>query len=245
MLYSALNATSSEKFSDLYQTVTSGVQTFNAWADLDLSSPLSCLATSLGITEEIDLSLVSFFNQMNLKPEELQILTLFPSAAAALFVSDRWLKSIYIAPIEAFGDNEHIISFTTAKLSMCFHALISLHDIQPKSIDSSIYTMPRTNKILEEQQKFKMYVDQYLRVAAQILLTSRATEVDKSPHLPYRAMGLMLEFFIRQCPVVDHGHLECRFPNSLITAGLLEISLGKQSYNDSLGTFTHPTVVSE
>ena len=197
ILLSAVNDTSNERFSDLHHTVSSVMETFNFWADLDLSSPLSCLASSLGITEECDLALVTFLNQMNLKPEELQALTLFPTAAAALFVSDRWLKSVYIPPIEAFGDNEHIIPFATAKLSVCFHALITLHDVQAKSFETSVYTMPMTNKIYEEQQKFKLYADQYLRVAAQVLLSSRATEVDKSPHLPYRAMGLMLESFIR------------------------------------------------
>lgn len=245
MLFSALNAASCERFSDLHHTVCDALETFNPWADLDLTSPLACLASSLGITEEIDLSLLSFVNQMNLKPEELQILTLFPTAAAALFVSDRWLKSVYIPPIEAFGDNEHIVPFATAKIAMCFHALLTLHDVQPKSFETSVYSMPRVNKISEEEQKFKLYVDQFLCIASQILLSSRATEVDRSPHLPYRAMGLMLELFIRHCPAVDHGHLESRFPNSLITAGLLEISLGKQTYNDSLGTFSHPTVVAE
>jgi hypothetical protein len=101
--------------------------------------------------------------------------------------------------------------------------------------------VPSINRVHEEKGRFLAYLSRYLNIAAQTLLTLRSSEQEKSLHFPYRAMSLMLDFFVRHCsgPAVDLGLLERVFPNALTHASLLDIAMGKQLYMDSARPFSH------
>jgi hypothetical protein len=249
MLLSAVKSVSEDKYADLFHVVRTAAESVNPWGGpADLLAPLACLASSLGQVDELDLSLFAFVSQLKLKPEDIQALRLFPVAAASLFVSEQWTRSAFIPQVEAFNDNEHAMQFATAKLMTCFYSLLSGVPSPPAGKDdeendsaAARYVVPLINKVHEEKSKFLAYLSRYLNIAAQTLLTLRSNEQEKSLHFPYRAMSLMLDFFVRHCTgsVVDLGMLERVFPNSITHASLLDIAMGKQLYMDSARPFNH------
>eukprot|EP01034_Spumella_vulgaris_P021372 gene21372-27402_t len=249
MLLSAVRSVSADKYADLFHAVRTAAENVNPWAATDLLAPLSCLASSLGQVDELDLSLFAFVSQLKLKPEDIQSLKLFPVAAASLFVSEQWTKSHFISHVEAFNDNEHAIQFAAAKLMTCFFSLLSNSGSTngDEEVVDTRFAVPHINKVHEQKSKYLAYVSRYLSISAQTLLTLRSSEQEKSLHFPYRAMSLMLDFFVRHCSgsAVDLGLLEKVFPNALTHSSLLDITMGKQLYMDSARPFSHSTQTAE
>lgn len=249
MLLTATKEVFAEKFPDLHSVLRTATQSVAPWASVELLTPLACVASSAGLTDELDLSLVAFLAQLGLSQEELQAMQLFPAAAAALFVSDQWGRSQYLLGVEAFHDNEHAVQYAVGKLLSCFYTMMTAAGVPAVPVDledggrDDRYHLPKTSKQAEERGRFKEYATKYVQMAAQTLLTLRASEQERSQHYPYRAMSQMLDFFVRRCcPALELGALEQVFPNALTHASLLDMALGKQLFTDTAAQFSHTVV---
>lgn len=259
MLHKALAVCYASRFGDLQSALRDGVDAMDFYTEPQLGTALACLASDMGISsEERDLALCAALTKTNLAGDK-EILNLFPAAAAALFVSDKWEKAHYLPRLEAFDNNEHCIQVALVKLFSCFFTLYSSnlgqeqHD--PAESTGSVASVEEQNELgevkkvakrLVVRENYKHYVERYLRIASQTLLVQREGEVHKkaSAQAPHRCMSLMLEYFTSMCATVEPGSLERYLPNYLVHADRMDVSLGKQKTADALRAFTHAAAAS-
>jgi hypothetical protein len=208
-----------------------------------------------GGEDDRDLALTAALAKLNLTNNKA-VLYLLPAAAAALFVSDKWDHSAYLPKLEAFENNEHCIQIAASKLFSSFFALVNspvgpAYDPQG---DIEFIAGPPLARLEEEagkltkrlavRDRYKHYVERYLCISAQTLLVQREAESrQKSSYsqaqAPYRCLSILLEYFVSLSPIVSRGTLEKYFPNYLIHADLVDVSLGKQRSRDTLRGFSH------
>ena len=100
----------------------------------------SSLSSSNDLTtsSEKDLSLCATLARLDLVSDQKESLHLFPSAAATLFLSDKWEKSIYLPQYEAYMNNEHCIQIALSKLFSTLYTL-STCNLGQFDIDQVIY----------------------------------------------------------------------------------------------------------
>lgn len=260
MLHDALSASYTSRFNDIKSALHNGVDAMDFYTEPQLGTALACVAADMGIPDgERDIALCAALTRTNLASDK-DVLNLFPIAAAALFVSEKWEKSHYLPRLEAFENNEHCIQFALAKLFSCFFTLYSSTLGQdPKDIPDNIsipdsetdadapVEVKKVATRLATRDKYKQYVERYLRVSAQTLLVQRDGEVSKraASQSPHRSMSLMLDYFTGLCPVVEPGTLEKYLPNYLVRADRLDVYLGKQKAADGLRPFAHAAAATQ
>ena len=264
MLHGALNVCCSLRLGDVQNVVRDAVNALDFYSEPELGGALACLAADLGIpAEERDSALCSALLRLNLTADK-EVLHLLPPMAAALFVCDKWEKSLYLPTHAAFENNEHCIQFALSKLFASFFALASMvqdttESAGPlsgsilgsyQSLDASVEGQDKLQKVAKRlivRDKYKHYVERYLRISAQTILVQRENEAKQegkqkcSAQVPHRCMSIALEYFVTLCPVVARGTLEKYLPNYLVHADLVDVSLGRQKAADALRVFTHPT----
>jgi hypothetical protein len=237
----------------------------DVWPDQLFASSLSCLATDLGIlSSNFDLSLTASIFKFGFTAEEIELLRLFPVAAACSFFSSKWSKAEYIPELEAFANNEHCMQFAYAKLFLAFFSITTTYsriadesqlffdksslNQQNASIGSNVSLVNNLpvkylSKSVYVQTEYKRYVDTYLRLSSQLLLQAKHAEIQSTPHPPYRAMCVMLEYFLKlSSGVVEIDAIDKYLSHDLIRSSLLDISLGKIRFEDTLGTFSHDSL---
>jgi hypothetical protein len=84
------------------------------------------------------------------------------------------------------------------------------------------------SKSTQVKNEYKNYVEYYLKISSQILLTFRLkNELPSFKNFPFRPMCFMLEYFLKLSNgIIEIDSLEKFFSNSLLRNGLLDISLG-------------------
>lgn len=262
MLHAALKKAYSVCFGDMQNAVQSGVESLDFYCEPALGLSLACIAADLGIPcEDGDLALTAALSKLSAVADK-EVLQLMPSLAAALFVCDKWERAVYLPRLGAFENNEHCIQVALSKLLGCFFLLsqTSLGADQRDPLDAmdgaeaSASQYPdagdageqgkKVCKRLAVRDRYKAYVERYLRISAQTLLVQRETEskvVQKhAVVLPHRSMTLALEYFTSLSPTVDCAMLERFLPNYLVHSDVLDVSLGRHKTADHLRVFTHP-----
>lgn len=261
MLHSALGVCYSQRLGDMQNVVRDAVNALDFYSEPDLGGALACLATDLGIpAQEQDMALCSALLRMNFTSDK-EVLHLLPPMAAALFVCSKWEKSVYLPTHAAFESNEHCIQVALSKLFACFFTLSSMvpDSAEPSAdplsgsilgsyhsaVEQSQDTLQKVSKRLAVRDKYKHYVERYLRISAQTILVQRENESKLegkqkgSAQVPHRCMSIVLEYFVTLCPVVQRGTLEKYLPNNLVHADLMDVSLGRQKAGEILRVFTH------
>lgn len=195
-------------------------------------------------------------------------LLLLPAAASALFVCDRWEKAgaMYLPQFEAFQNNEHCIQVALSRLLPVFFVLStcnlggqlhtdggsssSSHDEQKSATDQAAKKKLFSCCHQADRDDYRSYVERYLSLSAQALLTQREIEASSSSshsssnthiHFPHRSMSALLEYFVSLCPsdVVHRGMLEKHFTNYLAHSDLVDVSLGRHKHSHALRPFAH------
>jgi hypothetical protein len=237
----------------------SGAESLDFYCEPVLSQALACVAADLGIpSEDCDLALAAALTKLNLSADK-EVLQLLPTVAAALFVSDKWEKAVFLPKLSAFENNEHCVQVALVRLFSAFFLLSQTtlgaeHSDPLEALaapaepavgqEADEAGVPKVAKRLAVRDRYKAYVERYLRIAAQTLLVQRENEhkaAKHAPQLPHRSMTIALEFFTSICPIAGRGSLEKYLPNYLIHSDVLDVSLGKQKTADQLKAFVHPT----
>lgn len=257
MLHSAMNVCYSLRLGDMQSVLRDAVTSLDFYSEPQLGASLACLAGDLGIpSDERDMALCSALLRLNLSTDK-EVLQLLPPMAAALFVCDKWEKSLYLPTHAAFENNEHCIQLALSKLFSSFFVLASLtqDDSGPSdplsgSILGTYHSggqsegaegLQKVAKRLIVRDKYKQYVERYLRISAQTILVQRENEVKQKgqAQVPHRCMSIALEYFVTLCPVVQRGTLEKYLPNYLVHADQVDVTLGRQKTSDPLRAFSH------
>jgi hypothetical protein len=132
-------------------------------------------------------------------------LLLLPAATSALFVCDRWEKAavMYLPQFDAFQNNEHCIQVALSRLLPAFFVLSTCNLGQLNIDGSDSYDEQKSDqaKKLSSHQTarddYRSYVERYLSLSAQALLTQREIEASSSStHFPHRSMSVLLEYFV-------------------------------------------------
>lgn len=196
----------------------------------------STLASDLGCFSGLDISLAQslaplFKGASNGDNVNIQNLwePLFPVAAASIFLSEQWDNSNYLLSNDGFDKNEHCSVIAISTLLSCI-SCSSLAKTLSQEDESDVVDTSQIASLSEE----------FLTLASQIILHLKQFEHTTSyTHRPIRAMSLMLETFVTQCPHVDRQFLERRFPFNLLHINRADVSLSKQRYADTLSTYNN------
>ena len=261
MLHAAMRECYGLNFGDMQAALSSAVSSLDTYAEPSLALPLVCIASDMGIeSADSDLALTAALMKLDLGNDK-EVLHLLPCVAAAVFVSEKWERSNYLPKLCAFENNEHCIQDALVKLFGSFFILsqtslspdgrLAAENTKGKVTDTSFnhdmedeggVENKKVSKPLAVRERYKAYVERYLRISAQTLLVQRENEgKDKkyTVQLPHRSMTQSLEYFTVLCPIVSRGTLEKYFPNYLIHSDALDVSLGRQKTSDHLKNFTH------
>lgn len=272
MLDASLGMCYSQRFPDIYGALKAAVQSVqvNGVLGTELCTPLASLASSMGISSssstilcdreamggrtvaDRDLDLCWALARLDLASNShyKEELLLLPAAASALFVCDRWEKAavMYLPQFEAFQNNEHCIQVALSRLLPAFFVLSTCNLGQLNIDGSDSYDEQKSDqaKKLSSHQTARddsrSYVERYLSLSAQALLTQREIEASSSStHFPHRSMSVLLEYFVSLCPsdVIHRGMLEKHFTNYLAHSDLVDVSLGRHKHSHTLHPFVH------
>jgi len=269
MLDASLDICYSQRFPDIYNALKAAVQSIQLSGVLstELCTPLASLASSMGISSsgstilsdrssggravtDRDLDLCWALARLDLSSSYMEELLLLPAAASALFLCDKWEKAMYLPHLEAFQNNEHCIQVALSRLLPTFFVLSTsnLGQINNESYDEhksgqgQMKPSSRLTDIHRTRDLFRNYVERYLSLAAQALLTQREIEATSNVHFPHRTMSALLEYFVSLCPTsdaVDRGLLEKHFPNYLSHSDLVDVSLDRHKHIHALHPFVH------
>jgi hypothetical protein len=262
MLHEAVHECYSLSLGDMQSALQAGAESVDYYCAPTLASSLACLASDLGIpSEDCDLALAAALTKLNLSADR-DMLDLLPVVAAALFVSDKWERAVYLPGLGAFENNEHCIQVALGRLFSSFFLLSQTplggtegddpldalgSSQQVEGENTAEESVRKVSKRLTLRARYQAYVDRYLRVSAQTLLVQRETEGKAgkyAPQLPHRSMTIALEYFVSVCPAAGCGALEKYLPNYLIHSDVLDVSLGRQKTAEQLRAFAHPALTS-
>lgn len=194
---------SGRRLSNLRDAVQAALSCTDPLQDPLRAAPLCTLCRDLGIVHDDlqgDVSLTSYLAQMeSITGEHMAVLHLFPTAAAATFLADKWKDSDYIHELEVFDGNEHCAQLGIAQLLVCFSTLVdvkqhsSIPSDETKSEGGSRWSGSKRNEedgsvagseradsyrdaVLREvegmgaKERLGRFVNIYLKVASQALL---------------------------------------------------------------------------
>lgn len=151
--------------------------------------------------------------QRELNPRaDQQVVELLPFAFAALLTAEQWTATFFLPGFDVFTLNEHVIAVTIRKLLVATQPAAPLREAGGGRLGAA----------------FK----DYMKCASFVLLRMKMLEEEVFAAYPLRAMVLLLESFVRECPFLERSMLEDFMPYSILHNSYMDISLGKQKADD-------------
>lgn len=187
--------------------------------------PINTVCADLGFLTPLDIPLIQSLSPVFNASTAENIWKLFPVAAASIFMSDKWESAQYVFAYDAYDKNEHCMMSSIAKLLMCMSTIPSIIDPQALNINSG-------------KRLFQILPENFLRLSSQILLQLRLMDNAYGyTNRPLRSMLLLLESFVQYTPFMDQKYLESCVPYSILHSSRIDVSLGRNRYNDTLLQF--------
>lgn len=187
--------------------------------------PINTVCADLGFLAPLDIPLIQSLSPVFITQTTENIWKLFPIAAASIFISDKWESAHYVFAYDVYDKNEHCIMIAVAKLLMCMSTIPSILDPQVLNITSG-------------KRLFQILPESFLRLSSQILLQLRLMENTSGyTNRPLRSMMLLLESFVQYTSFMDQKYLESCIPYSILHSCRMDVSLGRNKYNDTLVPF--------
>uniref|UniRef100_A0A7S1XR57 CYRIA/CYRIB Rac1 binding domain-containing protein n=1 Tax=Phaeomonas parva TaxID=124430 RepID=A0A7S1XR57_9STRA len=214
LLHDALAKVQSERVPFLSETVRVARESvLDTFADVTELVPLDNLAQDCGIESPLSDARLRHAIQHISSAATPDVWTLLPYAWASCLLCPQWSQTRFIAGLDIFTGNEHVIAVTIRKLVICMQPPRDVNTVNPTVL----------------QEAFRSY----MKVASFVLLRMKMFDTSDFAAYPLRAMTLLLEKFVGECPFLERSMLEAYMPYAILHNAYMDISLRKQRASDT------------